>query len=372
MKTRLVSRPDEIRPKTQRGGLPLSAFFDKLSDRLQAVGILGWTTLRSLGHILASAGLLMLAASHAVAGGTLADRIRLISQTGLDNQLTTVPLPMNYWKRDRWKMGIAGGYLKVETGMVTLDGPVLASNISWSFADRWGLLALGFYNAMEGSGGRRQRANLDLSSFGSLPIVDRGEREFDFSGAKGSARQVGAGLALVWDSKHDPEGLASRPIYVGLLVDRFSLTDLDVPYTIVSGQNAGQTGLMSVPDSTNLHTVVFFGAQRPYNPGSLFRIVPHLFMGFGLNQATIDERLTGTSPSTFDTGLKPVVVGTLMIIAPGIEVTYRPAGLSMNLGASLWQATLGKGLHDDPSDPSFTIDKILKLNLAYSFGNYQK
>jgi len=37
----LVSRPDEIRPKSQGGSLPPVAFFNNLSDRLQAVGILG-------------------------------------------------------------------------------------------------------------------------------------------------------------------------------------------------------------------------------------------------------------------------------------------------------------------------------------------
>lgn len=292
------------------------------------------------------------------------NRVRKATEASMANQFLSFPLPMNNLLKGKWQLGVDGGYSAVDAKLIEMKGGMLSVGYTYAFADKWGVYALAFGNSLSASGGGSDRLVHPWIRSG-LPISTPAQAEF--SNTRGTARNTGVGAALVWDPLVSGEESHSMPVYVGVIMSRYTLDDLKTDYRITSGADTGQRGIIDLTGDYSF-MMPFIGWQYARNWGK-FKIVPNALLAPPLTSVAQKGRITGTAPKVFDVSGDTESSGfndanfDPSVVALGTTVIYRPWGLGANLGATLFKRLAGNTLHDG-------VESVFQFDLSWRFGNY--
>lgn len=292
------------------------------------------------------------------------NRLLKASEASVGAQFLAFPLPMSHLLKGRWQVGVDGGYSSVDAGVIKQKGVLSSVGATYAFADHWGVYGLFFHNRLAVSGGGREVLVTPFAVTG----LDTPEYA-DFSNVDGTVQQMGLGAALVFDPLVKNEEGNSLPLYAGLIINKVKLDDVKADYRMATGANAGQAGSLDLSGDYTF-PMPMFGAMYSRNLSSKWRIVPSVFVAIAAKEEPQHGIITGTSPLVFrhegETGQAPDTGDAHFspkVAALGATLVYRPWGLGLNLGATLFRATVGTSMYDG-------VKKVFQLDLSWKFGNY--
>lgn len=299
---------------------------------------------------------------------------------------TNPPLPMLYYRQGKYKVTVMPAYFTGKNdspdkgggqGRIVGDfkGWGGSAGVSYSFRDRWGVYAWGVGNSMSGDFSFGCPGPLQTPSGpGSECVVRQDTRDI-----KAINMTLSAGVAYQLFGKED--GGFSVPVFLGPTLTRTRITQTYV-------DTEGPSTVRSDWDMKLEHTIpgVLLGVQAGINVGKYFKINPFLILSQTLGSKckpyeTTALRVDSTGENGDSTpdcggGMGPGNPGPTTgqslvetggsIFTPGINVTYKPWGLSANVTAAL----IRKKFLSSP--PESLEPEVVVFSLSYSFGNYIK
>jgi len=210
---------------------------------------------------------------------------------------------------------------------------------SRALSRRWSLNVMAFADSLALSGGEQRQLQTLFAP--STPIVRPVEARFD--GLDGTMRHYGAGLAAAMTS--DRGWLGEHRWVGGLLVEQIELRDYRWNFEILEGDSAGMRGQIDF-DNDYLHVTPFAGLQLvrergdwTFSPHALFAL-PLPRRGFVGHIQTAQFDIHG---DTADNGNGKHFGDPSVTL--GLEMTYRPAHLSFDIGTALTQDLLEPHVH---------------------------
>jgi hypothetical protein len=250
-----------------------------------------------------------------------------LPEVAMDNRYAVLPIQGG---------GVTLGYAQTHSQTLSIDGPMTSVSLQRQAGD-WTLTGFVFYDRFTLDGGVEHRP-LDVLFASGVPYQLPADAEF--TGLSGSARDVGAGLAMShaahWPWVHDLTWSA------GLLWQEISLGDYRFDYRIVAGPDAGSTGTLDY-DATYRHLVPHVQFAMPLPKRG---VVGHITgAGFDLRG---DQDANGYGAHFGDPS-----------ITLGLDVTYRPWNLTFDLGTALSQYLVEPVIHEG-------VDRNLVLSLRWS------
>lgn len=265
-----------------------------------------------------------------------------LSEIAMDNRYATLPL-WNECNRARGRDSCASysaGYALTHSGTLSIDGPMLAASFIHPVGKRAKLSAFMFFDNLALAGGNERRP-LDVL-FANPPLALPAGAQF--TGLDGSARHFGGGLAF-----NRTADLHWRPRLewtAGLLWERVALRDYAFDYHILDGPDTGFRGTLDY--STNYtHVTPFVGAGWFRSRGA-WGLTPHFQLAIPLPRRGIAGRITGPDfdlAGNTDTNGRGKHFGDPSLTL-GLDFTYLPWGLTIDLGSTLSQSALEPFIHE--------------------------
>jgi len=262
-----------------------------------------------------------------------------LPEVAMDNRYASLPLWNSCGDATTTCFGVNGAWTRVQTGTLTLEGPMLALSVAWPLGQDYQLTGFTFFDSYTLSSGVEHRPLEVL--FANPPLTMPSDAEF--TGLGGSGRDLGLGLSL--NGSAHPRWLPAFVWSAGLLWQRFELSDYRFDYLITSGPDSGTTG--TVDYSTRYsHITPFVGAAWPRTHG-VWHYAPHVQLAVPLPRHGIEGRITGPgfdlSGNTVNNGNGKHFGDPSVTI--GFNVTYEPWNLTLDLGGSVTQALLEPYIH---------------------------
>lgn len=265
-----------------------------------------------------------------------------LPEVAIDNRYASLPL----WSRfdtaspNAWGFGIQGGYAQTQAGSLRLAGPMLSLAATHSIGDAWQLSAFAFIDDFNLSSGIERRA-LDVTFATNVPLDLPAQAQF--SGLSGSARHIGAGIAV--RHKTELRLWGGYEWSAGLLWQRLVLRDYALNFRLLDGASAGANGRIDY-SATYTHVAPFVALAWPREYG-VWQSTPHLQVALPLPRRGVVGRISG---STFDVQGDTATNGQGKhfgdaSVTVGWDLTYRPWGLTVDLGSVISQALLERVIH---------------------------
>jgi hypothetical protein len=265
-----------------------------------------------------------------------------LPEVSMDNRYATLPV----WatratsKPDQgWTFAAQGSFSQASAGGLEVGGPMLSLAASRALASRWNITALGFADELRLSGGDERDLQTLFAPATPIarPVLSR------FEGLDGRVNHYGAGLAFSVNS--DRGWLGEHRWVSGVLYEDVNLRDYRWNFTVLEGPDAGTRGLIDFNHDYR-HFTPFAGLQVVrergdwiFSPHALFAM-PLPRRGWFGHIATDEFDLSG---NTADVGNGKHFGDPSLTL--GFDITYRPAHLSIDVGAALTQALLEPVVH---------------------------
>ena len=289
----------------------------------------------ALGVVLALASVRSPAAEHSIEFAT-----EHLPEAAMNNRYATLPL----WNAGPAPAGfgqftVQGGFARTGSGELKLDGPMVSMAVSRRLNSQWSLHAFGFFDGLRFSGSSDQRP-LD-TVFTRTPLVLPAQTLFTDLG--GTYRDIGAGVAF--KLQKDQGWLGERQWVIGALYQRVELRDYRATYRVLEGPSSGATGFVDYSGDYS-HLTPFAGIAFPRHFGS-WDLTPHALLALPVPRRGFQGRITGPG---FDLSGDTATAGNGKHFGDlsktfGLGVTYKPWGLTLDLGSFVSQALLERVAH---------------------------
>lgn len=275
-----------------------------------------------------------------------------LPEVAMDNRYAMLPV---------WRSSAAGrgalqlGYSRTRSGELRLAGPMLASSWTWRPQGRWTATAFAFLDQLSFSGEGDLRP-LRTVALPNAPLPLPAPARFD--GGDGTLRHFGAGVAFA--TERDGGRLGAHRWVAGLQLERASLRDYGFRWQILAGPAAGTTGRIGF-DADYDHVTPFAGLELPRQRGR-WTVAPHVLLAVPMPRRGIFTQLSGPGfalAGDTDSAGNGKHFGDASL-ALGVDLTHEPTGLTVDLGATLTQATLERAVHRG-------IDANLVLGVGWRF-----
>lgn len=257
----------------------------------------------------------------------------------MDNRFATLPL----WSAGAspagaWQFTLQGGVTRTGSGGLTLRGPMWSAAAWKPLNDRWSVSAFGFLDTLRFSGASDRRPLETL--FTNTPLALPAEALF--TNLHGSYRNMGTGFAF---NAKDNGWLGEREWVIGALYQRVALRDYRAAYRVLEGPSTGATGLVDY-SGDYAHFTPFAGIALPHRFDS-WSLAPHALFAIPFPRRGIQGRITGPG---FDLGGDTAKIGNGkhfgdVSLTFGLDITYRPWGLTVDIGSIVSQALLERVAH---------------------------
>jgi hypothetical protein len=264
-----------------------------------------------------------------------------LPEAAMDNRYATLPVwtPTTKALDDGWSFAAQGALGRASAGSLEIGGPMLSIAASRPLSSRWTVTALAFADLQSLSGGEQR--DLQTLFAPATPIERPVAARFD--DLDGSMRHYGAGFALSMAS--DSGWLGTHRWVGGLLFEEIQLRDYGWDFTILAGDAAGTQGHIDF-DNDYRHITPFAGLQLMHEHGD-WSFSPHALFALPLPRrgwvghiATDEFDLHG---DTADVGNGKHFGDPSLTL--GLDITYRPMHLSVDLGTLLSQAVIEPLVH---------------------------
>ena len=269
------------------------------------------------------------------AGARAAEDIAFVTEhlpeVAMDNRYAGLPL---------WGDGttFAAGFTDIGVGSLALRGPMAGIAGTYGFHGLR-LKAFAFFDAFKLTGGRERRALNE--PFVPTPLALPAAAEF--TGLDGTLRDAGLGLAL--GNHVDTSWIGAFDWSTGLLYQQVRLRDYRLDYRVLDGPDAGASGLLDF-SATYSHFVPFFGVAKRYDFGD-WQLGPHVQLAMPLPRRAVEGRITGPgfdlTGNTADNGAGKHFGDPSVTL--GLDVTYLPWSLSIDVGSLATQALFEPHIH---------------------------
>ncbi|MFL6579722.1 MAG: hypothetical protein ACJ8G2_03180 [Burkholderiales bacterium] len=258
-----------------------------------------------------------------------------LPEAAMDNRFATLPL----WNGGAtpvapWQFTVQGGWARTGSGGLTLDGPMLSAAVHRQLDDRWTLIAFGFFDDMRFSGASDQRPLETLVAHTPLVLP----AETLFTNLQGTYRNAGAGIAF---NMHKVDGwLGERQWVMGALYQRVQLQDYRANYRVLEGPSSGATGFVDY-SAEYPHLTPFAGLALVRHFGS-WSLTPHALFAIPVPRRGFQGRINGPG---FDVSGDTETAGAGkhfgdISLTFGLDVGYKPWGLTLDIGTFVSQALL--------------------------------
>ncbi len=264
-----------------------------------------------------------------------------LAEIAMDNRYASLPL----WAPSKaaspgWRFTAQAAVAQTNIGSLAIDGPMFALVTSRWINDHWRLVGLAFLDDLSLSGGIERRP-LEVNFAQGLPLSLPSPAEF--TGLSGAARNIGLGFAVRRTSSlrlwHSYDWTA------GLIWQRVELRDYSFNFQISSGPDSAATGVLDYSADYSFITP-FFGIAWPRERGN-WTLTPHLQAAIPLPRRGFVGRISGSGydlrGDTSLNGGKPFGDPSLTI---GLDFTYRPWNLTVDVGSAISQAVLEPLIHE--------------------------
>jgi len=276
----------------------------------------------------------------------------------MDNRYATLPLwsTTSLQESRTWATSLQGAASMMKVGTISLDGPMFSLAFEHDFSNAWHWGVVGFYDALSFKSGQESRPLQTLFA-PATPI----ERPVDalFTNLDGQATDLGGGFFFARTSNSD--GLLGKHRWVtGVLWQQVELSDYRFDYEIVEGPQSGLTGTIDF-DATYEHIVPFVGLEVPRDFGN-WTASMHGLLAVPLPRRGVEGHITGPG---FDLSGDSASAGNGkhfgdVSVTIGLNLTYRPARLSVDVGTLLSQALIEPVVHSG-------IDQNLVLSVLWTY-----
>jgi hypothetical protein len=292
-------------------------------------------TALNLGALLALASVRASAAEHSIEFTA-----EHLPEAAMNNRSATLPL----WNAGATPVGssqftVQGGFARTGSAELKLDGPMVSMAVSRRLNSQWSLHAFGFLDGLRFSGTNNQRP-LD-TVFTRTPLVLPARALF--TDLRGTYRNIGAGVAF---NLHKDQGwLGERQWVIGALYQRVELRDYRATYRVLEGASSGATGFVDYSGDYS-HLTPFAGLAFPRHFGS-WNLTPHALLALPIPRRGFQGRIVGPgfdlSGDTSTAGNGKHFGDISMMF--GLGVTYKPWGLTLDLGSFVSQALFERDAH---------------------------
>lgn len=264
-----------------------------------------------------------------------------LPEAAMDNRYATLPIwGGSLTEAPRWQSTTQAAFATTDVGTLSLEGPMLAMGLQKQLADGWQLAGFGFYDALSFGSGREYRPLQTL--FAPETPIDR-PVDAVFSDLDGRTTHFGAGLVLrrkgEWHRLGDYRWLA------GIQWERVALRDYALDYELLAGPQMGLTGRIDF-DTDYDHVTPFVGLELPREFGQ-WTSAFHVLLAYPMPRRGIVGHITGPdfdiTGNTADAGYGKHFGDPSLTL--GWNFTYRPAGLTFDVGTTLSQWFLEPLIH---------------------------
>lgn len=282
---------------------------------------------------------LLFALAYASAAGAAED-IEFVAEhvpeVAMDNRFATLPVWGSPGEVSReWSFTVQAAYATADTGQLNEAGPMLAIAANRAIDRRWSLGAFAFMDTLSLTGDRDLRPLQTLFS-PHTPFARPVMASFD--DLDGRMRHFGGGLRVSRSS--DVGWLGAHRWVGGLLWQRVELRDYRLNYQLLDGESAGLSGTIDF-DADYAHVTPFVGLELP-RVGTRWSLSPHILAAVPFPRRGVIGHITGPG---FDLHGDTESVGEGKhfgdaSLTLGVDVTYLPANLSIDVGTLLTQYLL--------------------------------
>ncbi len=254
----------------------------------------------------------------------------------MDNRYATLPV----WTEtaptpdDGWTLAAQGAFDRAAAGKLRIRGLMLSVAATRALSSRWAVTAFGFADSQSLSGGDERALQTLFAP--ATPIERPVAARFD--GLDGSMRQYGAGFAVSMAS--DRGWLGSHRWLGGVLFEEVDLRDYRWNFTILAGDAAGTRGTIDFDHDYRLVTP-FAGLQLMRERGNWI-FSPHVLVAVPLPRSAWAGHI---ATDQFDLRGDQEEAGYGKhfgdpSVTLGLDVIYRPAHLSFDIGTALLQGVI--------------------------------
>jgi hypothetical protein len=280
-----------------------------------------------------------------------------LPEAAMDNRYATLPV----WAAGSpdasrgWEATLQGALSVTKVGTISLEGPLLGIALRRALGKRWQLGMFGFYDDLSFSVGREFRPLQTL--FAPQTPIDRPANAL-FTNLDGRAKNLGGGL---YAARTGDAWLLGRHRWVaGILWQSVELSDYRFDYQIVDGPQSSLSGQIDF-DATYDYVTPFAGLEIPRDFGR-WTIAMHALLAYPLPVQGVAGHITGPG---FDFAGDTASAGAGKhfgnpSLTLGLDLAYRPARLSFDIGTVLSQELLEPVAHPG-------IERNLVLSFSWTY-----
>lgn len=258
-----------------------------------------------------------------------------IGEVGLENRFATLPLWSVPDEGRAWSSLVQLAYTSATSDSLSVDGPMLSLAVRRNLSDRWSIGAFAFYDRFELTGGIERRPLQTLFA-PAVPIARPVDAQF--ANLDGTAADSGLGIMVALHSDHG--WLGEHRWIAGLSWQRIELRDFIYDYQILQGPDAGASGTLDL--SATYHDLAAFGGLELLRHYGNWTVAPHVQFTLPTPRRGFAGRITGPG---FDLAGDSASAGNGAhfgdsSVSLGLQLTYRPAHLTIDIGSTATQAVL--------------------------------
>ena len=215
--------------------------------------------------------------------------------------------------------------------MAIANGGLLTIGVSKNWGGRWSTSIVAYYDRFSVSGGQSENSLLPFS-LNDVPL-DLPERAI-FSNPQGEFTHTGVGI-IASHGFDIPGSSWSWDTIGGLLFEQLDLNNFSFDYELISGADAGKTGVLDHSGQNNFIYYII-GIQAKKSVFDHYIIIPRLIFGRPGSDGDFTTRLTGPGfdLSTASTGAEPHNIGDDFAYI-GMTLRDSQSHLEVDIGAIL-------------------------------------
>jgi hypothetical protein len=254
-----------------------------------------------------------------------------LPEVAMDNRYATLPVWNPEKPRDDWTFTAQAAFAQTRAGNLEISGPQFSVAATRALSRRWTGTVFAFADVLSLSGSNELRPLQTLFA-PSTPIARPVDARFDH--LDGRAQLYGAGFAL-----------GTSRWMGGVLFQNISLRNYRWNFTVLAGEAAGTSGHIDF-DADYRNVTPFFGMQWVRTRGD-WSFTPHWLIALPLPRrglvGHIETAQFDLRGNAADAGIGKNFGGHSITL--GLDVTYRPARLTFDIGTLLSQALLEPYTH---------------------------
>jgi hypothetical protein len=268
-----------------------------------------------------------------------------LPEVAMDNRYATLPV----WSgaqsdkqsgEQPWSFAAQAGWSDIRTGELDLSGPMLSFGVRRSLSPQWLLGAFAFYDDLSFGTATEQRQLQTL-----FAPTDPIQRPVDATFTALGGSTLDAGLGMYAAHSGSTRWLGQHRWVAGLIWQKVRLRDYAFDYRIEAGPSRDVTGRIDF-DADYEHVTPFVGFEWP-RALTQWAISPHVLLAVPLPRRGFQGHITGPGfdihGDTADVGMGKHFGDPSVTL--GLDVTYTPWRLTVDLGTTLTQWLLEPHIH---------------------------